>query len=288
MRPDAARIRGSPASAITSLIPVRCNGICSPGQHRGDLVDGVALGPQLDDPCFGAPTATLSPTKTGSWVWGVGNDSDRAITRTVGANQIMVDEYLAPVGDTFWVQRQTAPSTGGSLAPVTINDTAPTTDRWNLAVIEIPPATVVNPPPDTTPPLISTVAAGAIGPTQATINWTTSEPATTQVSYGATSAYGTDTALNAAPTTSHSQVLSRLTASTTYHYRVRSADAAGNVATSPDATFTTAALSSFTLATRPVAQWCHQVWDWKTSASRTVSLAPARQRAVRRLRYCPP
>ena len=83
------------------------------------------------------------------------------------------------------------------------------------------PATVVKPPPDTTPPLISTVAAGAIGPTQATINWTTSEPATTQVSYGATSAYGTDTALNAAPTTSHSQVLGGLTASTTYHYRVR-------------------------------------------------------------------
>ena len=101
----------------------------------------------------GAPTATLSPTKTGSWVWGVGTDLDRAVARTVGANQTKVDEYLAPAGDTFWVQRQTAPNTGGSLIPVTINDTAPTNDRWNLAIIEIPPAT-----PETTAPTVALTA----------------------------------------------------------------------------------------------------------------------------------
>ena len=89
------------------------------------------------------------------------------------------------------------------------------------------------------------MAGSAVGPTQATITWTTNEPASTQVDYGATSAYGTSTTPNTALTTSHSQVLSGLTASTTYHYRVRSADASGNAATSPDATFTTAAPSSF-------------------------------------------
>ena len=41
--------------------------------------------------------------------------------------------------------------------------------------------------------------------------------------------------------TSHSQALSGLTANTLYHYRVKSKDAAGNLATSADFTFTTRA-----------------------------------------------
>lgn len=84
----------------------------------------------------GAPTASLTTTKAGSWVWGVGDDWDNAIARTVGANQTKVDEFLASSGDTFWVQSQTNP-TPNSGTSVTINDTAPTTDRWNLAIIEI-------------------------------------------------------------------------------------------------------------------------------------------------------
>src|SRR5450759_1246580 len=193
----------------------------------------------------GAPTASLTTTAAGSWTWGVGNDWSRAVARTVGANQTKADEYLAPVGDTFWVQRQTAPSTGGSLIPVTINDTAPTNDMWNLASIEIRPATVITPPPDTSPPVISGVVVSAIGQANATINWTTDEPASTQVAYGTTAAYGTNTAINTSLTTSHSQMLSGLTASTTYHYQVRSVDAAGNVAASVDAGFTTAAPVNF-------------------------------------------
>jgi hypothetical protein len=39
--------------------------------------------------------------------------------------------------------------------------------------------------------------------------------------------------------TSHTRTLSGLSAGTTYHYRVRSVDGAGNSATSGDATFTT-------------------------------------------------
>src|SRR6478672_4658323 len=42
----------------------------------------------------GAPTATLTPTRAGSWVWAAGNDWDRAATRTVGADQTKVDEDL--------------------------------------------------------------------------------------------------------------------------------------------------------------------------------------------------
>jgi len=39
------------------------------------------------------------------------------------------------VGDTFWVQSTTAPSTVNTL--VDIHDTAPTNDQWNYAAVEI-------------------------------------------------------------------------------------------------------------------------------------------------------
>src|SRR5262249_33994068 len=75
----------------------------------------------------------------GSWVWAVGNDWDNAIARTVGPNQTKVDEYLAATGDTFWVQSQTSPTPAAGTA-VTINCTSPTSDRWNLSLIEVRPA----------------------------------------------------------------------------------------------------------------------------------------------------
>src|SRR5262249_3185254 len=46
----------------------------------------------------GAPSGSLTTRKAGSWVWGVGNDWDRAQARTVGTGQTKVDEYLATVG----------------------------------------------------------------------------------------------------------------------------------------------------------------------------------------------
>jgi len=90
----------------------------------------------------GAPTATLTTTRNGSLVIGVGNDWDNAIARTPGANQGLVHQYLAPVGDTYWVQRQNS-ATALLGSSVTINDTAPTTDRYNLTICEILPAPAV-------------------------------------------------------------------------------------------------------------------------------------------------
>jgi chitodextrinase len=84
----------------------------------------------------GAPSAALTTTKAGSWVWGVGTDWSRAVARTIGPGQTLVDQYLAPVGDTYWVQRQTS-TTAAAGTSVTLNDTAPTNDKWNFAVIEI-------------------------------------------------------------------------------------------------------------------------------------------------------
>ena len=97
-------------------------------------------------------------------------------------------------------------------------------------------------PPDTTPPLISAVTAASITSSDATVSWTTDEPADSQVEYGTTTAYGSSTTLDATRTTAHSQPLSGLVSGTTYHFRVKSRDAAGNLAVSADFTFATPSL----------------------------------------------
>ncbi len=93
--------------------------------------------------------------------------------------------------------------------------------------------------PDITAPIISLVASSSISNTGATITWTTDENASSKVMYGATASYGSETALDSNMVMSHSAVLVGLTANTTYHYQVRSVDAAGNVALSADYMFTT-------------------------------------------------
>jgi hypothetical protein len=98
-----------------------------------------------------------------------------------------------------------------------------------------------------TPPVISAVAASGITSSAATITWTTNVAANSQVDYGTTTSYGQSTPLNSSMVTSHTVALSGLSASTTYHYRVKSADASNNQATSGDFTFTTSAATSGSL-----------------------------------------
>ncbi|MCA9618037.1 MAG: fibronectin type III domain-containing protein, partial [Myxococcales bacterium] len=95
------------------------------------------------------------------------------------------------------------------------------------------------PGPDVTPPVISGVAATAAD-TTATITWTTNEPATSLVDYGTTNAYGQSQS-DSGLVTSHSLQLTGLSPSTQYHFAVGSEDAAANLATGSDVTFTTTA-----------------------------------------------
>jgi hypothetical protein len=88
------------------------------------------------------------------------------------------------------------------------------------------------------PPVISAVAA-APSSSGAIIGWTTDKPATSQVEYGATTSYGSQTALDSTLLTSHAATISGLSASTTYQFRVHSTDAGGNAAVSSNATFST-------------------------------------------------
>lgn len=95
----------------------------------------------------GAATVSLATTRQNSWVWAVGNDWDRAVARTLGANQTKVDETVNTViGDTQWVQRQNNVTPAAGTTIIT-NTTAPTNDRWNMVAIEIPNAVADSIPP---------------------------------------------------------------------------------------------------------------------------------------------
>ena len=93
---------------------------------------------------------------------------------------------------------------------------------------------------DETPPVISSVLASNITETSVTITWTTDEPATSQVECGLTTSYGSATTMEVDLVTSHSVSLSGLDPDTTYHYRVKSRDGAGNERAWGDFTLTTA------------------------------------------------
>ncbi len=97
--------------------------------------------------------------------------------------------------------------------------------------------------PDTTAPGISSVSA-SVSQTGATVTWTTNEVADSQVEYGSSASYGSETNLDSTLTTSHSVSISGLSADHTYHYRVTSSDADQNSSTSGDFTFTTDRSSS--------------------------------------------
>ncbi|MBI4276264.1 fibronectin type III domain-containing protein [Candidatus Uhrbacteria bacterium] len=118
----------------------------------------------------------------------------------------------------------------------------------NLAVSADATFTTGTPPPpppaDTTAPVISDVSASEVTSDSATISWKTDEATDGQVSYGTTAPYGSSSNLHTDRTTSHTFVLRDLSASTMYHFQVRSRDAAGNLSVSADGTFTTSADST--------------------------------------------
>jgi len=97
---------------------------------------------------------------------------------------------------------------------------------------------------DTTAPILSSISAGSLSATGAIITWTTDENSTSQVVYGTTASYGSETTFDPTLATSHSVALSGLSAGTMYHYAVVSKDALSNTATSSDQTFTTSTQNS--------------------------------------------
>lgn len=102
---------------------------------------------------------------------------------------------------------------------------------WDRGAFEFGGATSTN------PPVISGLTTN-VSDRSATIVWVTDKQSTSILQYGLSASYG-NAVTNSTLTNSHSITISNLTANTTYHYLVMSADAAGHVGSSSDLKFTT-------------------------------------------------
>jgi hypothetical protein len=122
----------------SSMTVMSFSGVDASGANGSGAIGAVAGA----NAASGAPVASLVTTRNNSWVIGVGNDFDNALARTPATGQKLVHQDLTSAGDTYWVQMQTSP-TPNSGTSVSINDTAPTTDRYNLSICEILPSTAV-------------------------------------------------------------------------------------------------------------------------------------------------
>lgn len=199
----------------------------------------------------GVPSVSLTTTANNSWVWAVGNDYDNATARTIPAGQVKVDEYLAPVGDTYWLQRVAAatPTRG---TKVTISNPMPTTDSYNLAAIELVPAGTTSGSPgstggtggtvNTAPPSTPTnLTATSLSASQIRLAWAASTPAsgTTITGYSirrngvqvATSQTATYTDSNLSPSTTYQYQVSANASNSTSSALSNSASATTQVST---------------------------------------------------------
>jgi hypothetical protein len=118
--------------------------------------------------------------------------------------------------------------------------------------------------PDTTAPEITSgPEVYGIDDQGATVGWTTDEAATSIVRYGETDSYS-DSVVSYSYVTIHSARIDGLGSGMLYHYRIYSADEAGNMTSSADRTFTTLT---------PVGKFVGEGWDFFEDAEYDSSLA---------------
>jgi len=89
---------------------------------------------------------------------------------------------------------------------------------------------------------VKVTASGVVGDkTQAKVTWSTGVPSTSQVQYGTSTAYDLKTEADTGLNSSHTVILSDLSPSATYHFKVTSKDKNGNEISSSDQSFQTGA-----------------------------------------------
>ncbi len=234
------------AGQLTVQIPSNRN-VAPPGYYMLNVVDSngvpsVARIVHLSGPDGGdttAPQVEVTEPADGATLTGTATLAAEA-SDDVGVVGVTFKVDGNPVGPPVTTAPFSATWNTTTVADGTYTVTAEARDAaGNVGTSEPVTVTVANGPPDTTPPVISDVSAEGVSGTSAVITWTTDEPADGQVEYGTTPAYGQMSPLSPSRVTEHSVAIAGLSPGTTYHFRVRSRDASGNLAVSEDFTFTT-------------------------------------------------
>jgi hypothetical protein len=84
----------------------------------------------------GRASVTLTTTGAISKVFAVGDDSASSTPRTPAPHQVLLQQVLSERHATYWLQT-TARATGAAGASVTILDTKPLNDPYNVTAVEI-------------------------------------------------------------------------------------------------------------------------------------------------------
>ena len=135
-KPVSANITASLSQSVVSSITLASyEGAATSGVNGAGAIGAIAASSSSQ----GAPTSTLIPLSSESLIVGVGNDFDSAIARTPVSGQSLLHQDLSSSGDTYWVQELNANSTIKG-TKITMQDSAPSWDRYNFAICEIRPA----------------------------------------------------------------------------------------------------------------------------------------------------
>jgi hypothetical protein len=119
-------------SAVSSITVMSFKGVISSGTSGSGAIGATGTG----NGTTGTATASLITRGSNSLVVGVVEDWNAPASVAVAAGQTLVHSMAVPNLATVWVQRQSAvtPAVGTS---VTINDTAPINDMFNISICEI-------------------------------------------------------------------------------------------------------------------------------------------------------
>ena len=229
-------------------------------------------------PVITAVTATVGTGNTATITWTTDEPSDSRVNYGTDSNSLAL-----AASDASLITSHTITLTGLASATTYYFRVSSTDTYGNSAASPAspaPPASFLS--ADTTPPVISAVTANAGSGGNATITWVTDEPANSRVDYGTSSNSLALSASSASLVTSHSLSLTGLAPATTYYFRVTSADAANNSATSPaspappasfttpSATFVDTTVADFSAGTPGANTYISQTTDGEVILNPTV------------------
>ena len=215
------------------------------GKYFGYLAYAGGYGtPDTTPPTITAVTASTTATSA-TIKWTTNEPASSQVEYWIGSNAATA----TPVTDTAPLVTSHTVTINGLASSTTYGYHVKSADSSGNAAQSTPDSSFVTQAPDTTAPTITNVKTTSITTSGATIAWTTDEAATSQVQYCCVSGATTSTPVSdTAGVTAHSVQLTGLTPNTGYTYNAISKDLAGNVASSPDQTFTTAAGSNDSFA----------------------------------------
>ncbi len=226
------RIRSSDESGNLTLSSDNIFNTSTLPQSGGQSIGSVSTSSVLVSSIEISPIATTSATIT----WNTdlpsdsqveyGNSENLGSVVTLDSNLTTTHsitlQNLSP--NTNYIFRVKSKPVGASVATISVNY------EFN---------TLNQPVPVIVPANLASVSASSIGSSAATVTWNTDKPTTSQVQYGISTIYGQSTVNDSSLVSAHTVRLTDLTASTPYHYRVKSVDSDSNITFSEDYTFTT-------------------------------------------------